>query len=77
MASKELNMAPEQHSEQIFKQILGGCSAIVNGLGSLRNKHGDAHGKSHISVKPSVRHAELAVNLSGSMALFLIETLEK
>ncbi|MGF1761707.1 abortive infection family protein [Photobacterium sagamiensis] len=77
MASKELNMAPEQHSEQIFKQISGGCSAIVNGLGSLRNKHGDAHGKSHLSVKPSVRHAELAVNLSGSMALFLIETLEK
>lgn len=77
MAAKELNMAPEQHSEQIFKQILGGCSAIVNGLGSLRNKHGDAHGKSNTSVKPSLRHAELAVNLSGSMALFLIETLEQ
>jgi len=77
MAAKELNMAPEQHSEQIFKQILGGCSAIVNGLGSLRNKHGDAHGKSNKAIKPSLRHAELAVNLSGSMALFLIETLEQ
>ena len=39
--SKELNISPNQHSEKIFKQILGGCSGIVTGLGSLRNKLGD------------------------------------
>lgn len=72
--AKELNLAPEQHSEQIFKQILGGCSAIVNGLGTLRNRLGDAHGKGASPVKPSARHAELAVNLAGTMALFLIQT---
>lgn len=74
--AKELNLAPEQHNEQIFKQILGGCSAIVNGLGTLRNKLGDAHGKGQSAVKPNIRHAELAVNLAGSMALFLIQTYE-
>lgn len=74
--AKELNLAPEQHNEQIFKQILGGCSAIVNGLGTLRNKLGDAHGKGKSPVKPNPRHAELAVNLAGSMALFLIQTYE-
>ncbi len=74
--AKELNLAPEQYNEQIFKQILGGCSAIVNGLGTLRNKLGDAHGKGKSPVKPSPRHAELAVNLAGSMALFLIQTYE-
>jgi len=72
--AKELNLSPDQHSEDVFKQILGGCSAIVIGLGSLRNKLGDAHGTNRKQVRPSVRHARLAVNLAGSMALFLGET---
>lgn len=72
--AKELNLSPSQHTEDIFKQILGGCSGIVNGLGSLRNRLGDAHGKGKTNIKPAARHAELAVNLSGSMALFLLET---
>lgn len=75
--AKELNLSPSQHTEDIFKQILGGCSGIINGLGSLRNKLGDAHGKGKIHIKPAPRHAELAVNLSGTMALFLLETFKK
>ena len=76
LTSKELNLSPDQHTEKIFKQILGGCSGIINGLGSLRNKHGDAHGSSPRAVKPKARHAELAVNLAGTMSLFLISTFE-
>jgi len=72
-----LNLSPSQHTEAIFKQILGGCSAIINGLGQLRNKLGDAHGKGKKPVKPASRHAELAVNLTGSVTLFLIETYNK
>src|SRR5690606_23360236 len=41
-----LNLAPSQHTEAIFKQILGGCQSVVEGMGALRNKLGDAHGKS-------------------------------
>lgn len=77
LTAKELNMAPEQHNEPIFKQILGGCSGIVNGLGTLRNKLGDAHGHGKHPVKPQARHAELAVNLAGAMSLFLISTYEE
>jgi Abortive infection C-terminus len=78
IVTNELNLSPEQHDIKVFKQILGGCSAIVNGLGNLRNKHGDAHGKGKEKYyKPSKRHAELAVNLSGSMCLFLIQTLQQ
>lgn len=69
-----INLAPEQHNEQIFKQILGGCSGIVNGLGTLRNKLGDAHGVNGKPVRPSPRHAILAVNLAGAMSSFLLET---
>ncbi|MDA7746015.1 abortive infection family protein [Psychromonas sp.] len=76
LTAKELNLSPDQHSEKIFKQILGGCSGIINGLGSLRNKYGDAHGSSPRAVKPKPRHAELAVNLAGTMSLFLISTFE-
>lgn len=77
-ASKSLNLAPSQHTEPVFKQILGGCTAIVEGLGSMRNQLGDAHGKGmYVNVIPAPRHAELAVNLSGAMAIFLIETLQK
>jgi len=74
--SKELRLSPDQHNEDIFKQILGGCSAVVNGLGTLRNRLGDAHGSGAARTKPSPRHAELAVNLAGSMAIFLVETYE-
>ena len=77
LTASELNLSPDQHSERIFKQILGGCSGIVSGLGSLRNSLGDAHGHGKRSAKPSPRHAELAVNLSGSVALFLVTTYEE
>jgi len=72
--AKSLNLAPEQHQEQIFKQILGGANGIISGLGSLRNKLGDAHGKSKKSIKPKERHSELAVNIAGTMALFIYRT---
>ena len=74
LTSKELNIAPSQHTEEIFKQILGGVSSVVNGLGALRNRLGDAHGKGKAQVRPAQRHAQLAVNLAGATALFLIET---
>ncbi|MBP6470342.1 MAG: abortive infection family protein [Chloroflexi bacterium] len=76
LVAKELYLSPDQHSEQIFKQILGGCASVVYGLGSLRNKFGDAHGKGKLKIKPAPRHAELSVNLAGSIALFLVETFE-
>ncbi len=72
--SKELNLSSDQHSEPVFRQILGGCSSVVNGLGILRNRLGDSHGNNKLAVSPAPRHAELAVNLAGSMSLFLIST---
>jgi len=63
-----LNLAPAQHLEGLFKQILGGFTSVVQGLGSLRNQLSDSHGKAGKAPKPAPRHAELAVNLAGSMA---------
>lgn len=74
LTAAQLKLSPDQHTEQLFKQILGGCQTVVEGLGGLRNKLGDAHGMSTKKVKPSDRHAALAVNLSGSMCTFLLQT---
>ena len=76
LTAETLKLAPSQHTEQVFKQILGGCTAIVEGLGSLRNRLSDAHGKGKIGSKPASRHAELAVNLSGALAIYLLATWE-
>ncbi|MET7040555.1 abortive infection family protein [Clostridium botulinum] len=74
LVADEFNLSPNEYNEKLFKQILGGCSAIVSGLGNLRNDLGDAHGKGKTTYRPADRHAELAVNLSGTMCLFLVET---
>jgi hypothetical protein len=71
-----LNLAPSQHTEKVFKQILGGCTSVVEGLGALRNRLSDSHGTGKAGVKPAPRHAELAVNLAGSLALYLLSTWE-
>lgn len=70
----KLTLAPSQHTEQVFKQVLGGCHAVVEGIGAVRNRLSDAHGKGKRSVKPAARHAELVVNLAGAMAVFLAAT---
>jgi len=74
--AKQLQLSPAQHNEDVFKQILSGCQSVINGMAALRNSLSDAHGKGKAGVKPAPRHAELAVNLAGSMATFLIATWE-
>ncbi|HBC07201.1 MAG TPA: hypothetical protein DC046_06400 [Rhodospirillaceae bacterium] len=74
LVAEELNLAPSQHTEKTFKSILGGCQTIVNSLGTIRNKLGDAHGVGRSPARPKSRHAHLAVNLSGAMAVYLVET---
>lgn len=75
-AAKQLKLSPAQHGEDIFKQILAGCHSVINGMAGMRNRFSDAHGKGKAGVKAAPRHAELAVNLAGSMATFLVSTWE-
>lgn len=73
--SGELNLAPNQHTEIPIKSILGGVVSVVGGIGTLRNRLSDSHGRGgNLPVKPSRRHATLAVNTAGAIAVFLIET---
>lgn len=74
LTAKQLNLAPEQHQEQMFKKVLGNCSGVISGLGEIRNKLGDAHAQGKRSFKAQTRHAELAINLAGTMSQFLLVT---
>ncbi|MGV2053008.1 abortive infection family protein [Agrobacterium sp. 22-209-1] len=75
LAARALNLAPDQHTEEPIKAILGGAMTVVNGIGTLRNRLSDAHGRGgRLPVRPSPRHASLAVNLAGTVATFLVET---
>lgn len=62
-----LNLTKAQHDEIVYKLIFGGCTAVVEGLGALRNRLSDAHEKGKGGVKAAPRHAELAVNRKRSM----------
>lgn len=74
-AAKALKFAPNQHSEEPIKVILGGAMNLVNGLGTLRNRLSDSHGRGgKLPVRPLPRHASLAVNTAGAIATFLVET---
>lgn len=70
MTASALNLTPNQHSEEAIKAILGGAIAVVNGIGTLRNKLSDSHGRGGKLVKPAARHANLAVNMAGTLATF-------
>ncbi|MDP2729227.1 MAG: abortive infection family protein [Dehalococcoidales bacterium] len=77
LTAEKLNIAPSQQVEHILRQIFGGVTTVVEGLGALRNEIGDAHGGGKDSIRPGVHYAELAVNLAGAVAGFLITTWEQ
>jgi len=71
-----INIAPNQQSNNALQQVYQGAMNVVYGVGEFRNKEGDSHGLDKKN-RPHARHAELAVNMAGSLALFLLRTLNK
>ena len=43
--AKPLNLAPNQHSEEPIKSILGSVMNLVNSISTLRNRLSDSHGR--------------------------------
>jgi hypothetical protein len=72
-----LKLVPNQQADKIFRQILGNTQAVISGLAYMRNELGDAHGKRSSEIKPDTIHAELAVNLAGTLATLIVSTWEK
>jgi len=73
-AADVLELAPDGQASELLRRIAGGCRTVVEGLGALRNRVSDAHGRAPDSVPIGPRHAELAVALAGALSLFLCQT---
>jgi hypothetical protein len=69
---EQLRLAPEQYADSLVRKLLGSCQSVVGGVAALRNHLGDAHGKGAGAVVPHPLLAELAVNLAGTMAKYLL-----
>lgn len=72
--TKALDLAPSEHTEQQFKQLISGGFSIVNGLSSLRNEISDSHAINHGYGRPSYVHSTLCVNTAGVISEFLLST---
>lgn len=72
-ASKEINLHPNQHSEEAIKKILGVCNSGVAGIGEFRNKYADSHGRGMSGSPPDPHLAKFVVNISGIIASLMVE----
>lgn len=70
----ELELAPKKEDEAAIRQILGSCAGLAQGVATLRNQFGDAHGR--LAEDSQRRVAHLAANAAGTLAIFLIESFE-
>lgn len=63
---------PENPTARLVDKI----DMLMQGVGEVRNKHGDAHGASASADSVDMMDAGLCVNVAGSLVLYLIEKLE-
>lgn len=69
-----LEISPEKETDSDFRTLLQSTVSIVQSLGAIRTKIGDAHGASPLRSEPTEKHARLATNMAGAISLFLLET---
>jgi hypothetical protein len=74
VVQKHLGLDPAAIPDSDLKPILGGMSAIVDGIGAWRTHKGSAHGRGRKAYKPEPRHARLAVHAAHTLATFVLET---
>jgi hypothetical protein len=72
-ARKALGLDPDAGTDEMLQRIVGGLNNSVQGIGMLRNRASDAHGKSLGHVALASAHAKLAVNAAGAIVTFLLE----
>ncbi len=72
-ALSAMKLSPEQQTDRLLRDAMGGCRTIVHSLSQMRNELSDAHGKGTVGVEPKKREVELALNLAAAISVFLIE----
>jgi hypothetical protein len=72
--AEELELVPKKGDDAAIRQVLGSCAGLVQGVATLRNQFGDAHGR--LGEDAQRRIAHLAANTAGTLCTFLIESFE-
>ncbi len=72
--AEALGLDPRKEDDAAIRQILGSCAGLAQGVATLRNQFGDAHGR--LGEDAQRRIAHLAANVSGTLCTFLIESFE-
>jgi len=77
--TNSLNFTPKEASdpekaEKAIKQILGGISSIVQGVGELRNGYGTGHGKDADFKGLEIKYAKLLVGVVSEIAILYLAT---
>lgn len=75
-AARQMRLTEEGYADEALKQVMRGCTQIVQGIGEFRNKMGDAHGKGSVEPFANSLQAELAITTAGAMATFFLATWE-
>jgi hypothetical protein len=63
----------DSDASKAAKQVVQGLMSIAVGMGELRTRVGRGHGRTSASSARQ-RHAELASNAAGTLALFVLDT---
>jgi hypothetical protein len=71
-ALARFKLVPDQQDDQDVKRVLGGLLNVVGSIGAFRTKLGTAHGRGDGHADPDRHMAELCVNSSSAVALFLL-----
>ncbi|MNZ19464.1 hypothetical protein D3C78_364920 [compost metagenome] len=77
VVKEQLGLEPRNLEDNDLKAILGGLSAIVTGIGSLRTHASASHGKGRTRYNLEPRHARLAIHSAHTLVTFIIETWDK
>jgi hypothetical protein len=72
-----LHISPDQEADEDFRALFQSAITIAQSVSSLRTKIGDAHGASPTRGQPQARHARMAVNVAGTVCIFLLETYQE
>lgn len=72
--SQLLGLKAKDYEDPNVQALIGSIAQVAIRIGSLRNTASDSHGTRLGSYRPASRHAKLAVNASGGLAVFLLET---
>ncbi len=75
-AADQLKLSPDHQVDETIRAMMGSSQQVVNRVSALRNLVGDAHGKGKNSPKLGPHDDELAVNMAGAIASYMISCWE-